>query len=250
MTPHEFLRAVWPAEGLYCLAFPFTPKGSDKSTYAHEVYTTINEAADAAQRRANDRDVFFCVHSMKEERVWNPNKLNKKTNEMGAYEIRKQSNMAAAKCFFIDMDVGEGDGKYAKRPDAYTALKQFCQTLDLPKPLVTSSGGGLHVYWLLSEPIPSDAWRVHATKLRRLLEHFNVKFDPSRTTDVASVLRVAGTINHKRGERNPVQVVNPGVISTPEDFIHLLDEAIAAADIRISAPKPKIVAGIEWEDNL
>ena len=64
---------------------------------------------------------------------------------------------------------------------------QFVQQTGLPKPLVTSSGGGFHVYWLLTDEIPSDEWRDHATRLRQLAMHYGLKADPSRTTDTSSV---------------------------------------------------------------
>ena len=68
MTPLEFLKCVWPDEGWYALATP-TPYG-----YSHAVFDTIEKAARFAERYGPEKDVFFCVHTLKQERLWNPKK--------------------------------------------------------------------------------------------------------------------------------------------------------------------------------
>jgi len=220
MTPTEFLQSVWPTDGLYCIATPVN-KG-----YAHSVFHTIDEAVAHVEKIKDARDVFFCVHSLKEEKVWNPNK-----GEQGGWSHRLQTNMQEARCFFFDLDVGEGDNKYATQADAIIGLKEFIADTHLPYPLVASSGGGLHVYWLLDTSILSDEWRTYAARLKALAQHHGLKADPARTTDTSSVLRVAGTFNHKRGEKRLVKVLRPGRPTELGTFLKRLNDAVIRAGV-------------------
>jgi hypothetical protein len=222
MTPSEFLRAVWPDEGIYCLA---VPRGN--GAFKHWTFDTVEEAAAYAAQAAGTADVYFNIHTLREKQVWDPKKVNARTSEVGGWAVRKQTNMVAAKCFFFDLDVGTAAGKYDSRQEALAGLIEFVKQTLLPKPLITSSGGGFHVYWLLTDPLPTDQWRDHATRLRQLAQHYGLKADPSRTTDSASVLRVVGTSNWKdRLNPRPVDVVSPGKPTATGVFVKALNEAI------------------------
>lgn len=232
MTPHDFLKAVWPNNGYLCIATPFTPPGSTKTTYAHRVFDAIEQACEYVSNQSGYKDIFFAVHSLAQPRVWNPTKHNYKTGEAGAWEVRTQANALECKAFFFDLDVGPGDAKYASQRDALVGLKQFCKDTGLPMPLITSSGGGLHVYWLLTSALASGEWKIHAAKLRQLARHHGLRADPARTTDTASVLRVVGTFNHKNGGKRPVMALTPAAQPTDTaKFVKMLDTAIIRAGV-------------------
>jgi hypothetical protein len=233
MSPGDFLRAVWPAEGIYCLATPFTPQGSTKALYAHATFDDIGEAVSHVLRERGSKDIYFAVHTLKKKQVWNPQKVNPRTGELGANETRTHANMAAARCFFFDIDVSLTDPtKYDDQTDALAALKEFCTVCHLPRPLVISSGGGLHVYWLISDTLDSGAWRAEAAKLRQIARHYGLKIDGSRTTDVSSVLRVCGTYNYKDPRQaKAVDQLVPGSVVSTGVFIRLLDTAITEAGL-------------------
>lgn len=216
MTPIEFLRALWPATGLYCLATPRQEGG-----FRHTVVDSIEDAARYAESRGRQQDVFFCMHTLTEQRRANPDKAS-------GYEVRTHANMHAVRCFFLDLDVGEAASKYRTQSDALAALREFCHTVALPKPLITSSGGGLHVYWCLTNCLPSLEWRAHALKLKALANHHGLRADPTRIADQSSVLRVAGTFNLKGGEIRPVVVLTEGTVTDTQEFLRL----VAAAAIR------------------
>ena len=59
----------------------------------------------------------------------------------------------------------------------------------VPQVLV-DSGGGLHAYWLLAEPVPFD-------QARRAMEYIAQAVNGDATYDAARVLRVPGTVNYK-----------------------------------------------------
>lgn len=240
MTPSDFLRAVWPGNGIYCLATPFTPPGQVKPLYAHKTFATIDAAADFVMRERAGKEIFFTVHALKEESVWNPQKVDWKTGELGAKEIRTRGNMRAVKCFFLDLDVGKSASKYPTQREAALDLQRFCKAVEFPIPLVTSSGGGLHVYWRLTEPLDSQEWLPHAVKLKQLARHHGLKADPARTSDVASILRVAGTFNLKdRSNPREVKVLRDGLETGTGAFLKLIDDAVIRGGIEVALP-PKL----------
>lgn len=246
MTPKEFLKAVWPQDGFYCLATPYKIPNTTRTVYVHKTFDSIAAAAQYADENKNRFDIFFAVHTLKQEKVWNPDKENYKTGTLGAYEVRKQDNMLGAKCFFFDLDVEDGSTKkYNSQGEALAELKRFCKEARLPRPMVTSSGGGLHVYWVLEDMIPAYDWKNAAIKLRQIARHHGLKFDPMRTTDVSSVLRVAGTFNLKRKDNpRPVQVLLPCTIQTNERFLKLVDDATTRAGVVVNTA-PNFFADVE-----
>ena len=251
MTPTEFLKAVWPETGIYVLATPFTIPGTKIRTYAHKTFTSIAAAAAYAVENRDRYDLFFGVHSLRERQLWNPDKENPRTGELGAYEIRTQANSHEARCFFFDLDVDPtNDKKYTSQAEALTDLIRFCREVELPKPLVTSSGGGLHVYWPTDTALPSIEWRDHAVKLRQLARHHGLKADPARTTDSASVLRVAGTYNRKNPDApRPVQVLSAGRSTPTTDLLKRIQDAVTRAGVTVKTA-PRFAGPTDLGSNL
>lgn len=126
---------------------------------------------------------------------------------------RTASNVASACAFWVDLDVGsektEGGKGYATVADARSALQKFCAEARLPLPTHTvSSGSGLHAYWALSKAISVEFWPAHAQKLKAITKALNFFADDTRTADIASVLRVPGTLNHKYDPPRPVELLS------------------------------------------
>lgn len=159
MTPLDFLRAVWPETGLYCLAYPYVPEGYAKPVYGHHTAKTIAEALQIANSIAVSKDAYFAVHTLQGEQWWNERKKK--------FETRCHANMAQGKTLFLDLDVGkstEKSPKYDTREEALASLEKFLFLTSLPYPIIVSSGGGYHVYWPFTEPMASVDWRVLATR--------------------------------------------------------------------------------------
>lgn len=233
MTPTEFLRAVWPDDGFYCIAVKLEHGG-----YWHTVHHTVEQAAEFVAKHRDNKDIYFCIHSLKEEQVWNPRKRDPKTGEMGAWSIRTKPNMREARVFFFDLDVGQGEGKYPSVGAAVNELWRFCNEALLPTPMIVKSGGGVHVYWVLEDSIQTHQWAVYAERLRALAEAHDFMVDPARTTDTASILRVAGTYNLKTGTPRPVEVKLEGSVTPTEEFIYMLTRACEEAGVKADDAKP------------
>lgn len=122
------------------------------------------------------------------------NTKNTGPGRQGEYAQQVQS-------FWLDIDCGEekattGKG-YATIIEGAKALCEFREKTELPKPAVVISGGGMHCYWALTEPINASTWINTANKLHELVVMHGLLADPSRTHDVASILRPVGTLNFK-----------------------------------------------------
>ena len=116
-------------------------------------------------------------------------------------QSRKASNAQAMRAFWLDIDCGAekakaGDG-YETKEDAALALRAFCRSAGLPRPMIVDSGGGLHLYWPLKETISAERWKPIADKLKRATKALGFLADQSRTADAASILRPVGTHNRK-----------------------------------------------------
>jgi hypothetical protein len=83
--------------------------------------------------------------------------------------------------------------------------------------------------------VPRDTWRSHAVKLKALTKACGFLSDDSRTADIASVLRVPGTLNHKYTPPRPVTLEYEA-----DEFIErsVMLDAIAGAHNRLCGAKP------------
>lgn len=238
MIDTPFLRMVW-AEGEHlCLAIP--QKFDDISYFQHRVFNSVEEAAKIAEQLdRSGKDIFFTVGTLKEAQVWDAKKLDKKTNTLGKYVTRTHENIASLRAFILDIDCGEGK-PYTDKNAGVRAVHKLCIDAGLPKPTLVDSGGGVHVYFWLSEAIPADQWAAQANKFKEIVSYFGVFADPSRTSDRSSVLRVPGTHNYKI-PNNPreVTIMKDGVVTPPEFYFNLFDKLIEEHNIRVLVPKVK-----------
>ncbi|MEP6601889.1 MAG: phage/plasmid primase, P4 family [Nitrospirota bacterium] len=125
---------------------------------------------------------------------------------------RKAANVSGACCFFLDLDCGaakaEAGNGYADIHLAQAAIDEFCHDIDLPFPThLVHSGGGLHAYWVTSEFMCREIWQIYAGQLKALCKAIGLLADPSRTSDIASILRVPGTLNYKYKPPREVRLV-------------------------------------------
>lgn len=234
MTPAEFLRAVWPRTGIYCLATKRQPGPGWK----HWTFDTIEQAADFIGHTSPEKarldptkvDIYFTVHSLQKKQVPHSDPIRA---AKGDTQTRVQRNTQSARSFFWDLDVDpEDESKFKDKTEALTAFMKFITDTQLPRPLIVSSGYGWHVYWRMTEDIPSQEWRDHAVHLRQLATHFGLKIDTSRTSDTASLLRVAGTCNLKqRAHPKPVETVYLSEEIANGVFIKALNDALIRAAV-------------------
>lgn len=163
---------------------------------------------------------------------------------------RKQVQCRALRAFWLDIDAGpekytkhNGVGVYRTAQDAAHALKAFLHKAELPSPThIVSSGHGLHVYWAVDADIEALDWRVYSRVLRSACQHYGLLDDPSRTTDVASVLRPPGTLHHSG---NMVELRFESAPLPKQEFLdhltRLRGEVPQIETGRISQPPPALM---------
>lgn len=190
MEPQEFLAAVLPTTGHYCVA-----QFIDKKN-AHTFSSNIDGMLPAIQQHEQDKYcTFFALSSFKEP------------------TSRLVTNVAFIRALFLDLDA------YSTKKDAVEALGAFLLATGLPTPWVVSSGNGVHVYWPLLENALVTHWRPVAENLKRLCAQHGLLIDNTVTADAARVLRVPGTHNWKKKNVKPLPCV---IRHVPEVTHHAL----------------------------
>ena len=125
---------------------------------------------------------------------------------------RTAENAAGAFCLFLDIDVGPdkaASGKgYVDIAQATIALAEVCTRAGIPPPnFIVNSGSGLHAYWAFAQFLAKREWLVTARQFKELIQMVGLLADPSRTSDIASVLRFPGTLNYKYDPPRPVTLL-------------------------------------------
>lgn len=195
MKPLEFLAAVLPplGHGLYCIAELSSRK--KEHAFIHD----LAEAKPYIKRWLGaSRDIYFALATYD-----------------NASEGRKAHNTTFIQSLFIDMD------GYASKKAAASALATFLEHTGLDRfgnPHIVASGGGIHCYWPLTQPVSTTEWKPVAEAFKRLCKQEGMRIDMTVTADAARVLRIPGTANFKKlpdgtfkyGEPKPVQLLMQG----------------------------------------
>jgi len=177
MDVEQLLEQILGDDGHYCLLAYHLE--TERIIQNH--YNTIPLLVENANRLdKKGYDTYFAVSTFKTD------------------ESREAENSKQVRSFFLDIDCGDGKKKdYPTQEEAIKALRQFCKKLKLPKPFMVNSGRGVHVYWPLEEPVPSEEWLPIAEHFKGMLRAHGLSVDHSVPADRAQVLRVMGTHNHK-----------------------------------------------------
>ena len=145
---------------------------------------------------------------------------------------RKADDAVFARCFFIDLDVGDSPNKYESKSDALNALGDFVVNTNLPPPVVIDSGTGVHAYWLFEEEVPAYKWVAYAEKFKAFcLEHIHI--DPVVTADRSRIMRCPDTFNHKTNPPIPTKFLTTEFYQYSfQAFVDFLGEIETAPDIK------------------
>jgi hypothetical protein len=127
---------------------------------------------------------------------------------------RKQENVHQIRCFWLDIDAGAGK-PYVDAREAYRALEGWRAKASLPPALIVVSGGGLHAYWPLRDPLGIVEWQHGAARLRALAAEHGLAIDPGSTIDAARILRPPGTHNRKLLDANGKKLAETGGTERP-----------------------------------
>lgn len=203
MDTKQFFKKLLPDSGLKAL-FIINNNGI-QVTRRHIYLEETDELAEIAQHldSTTPQTVYFALASFKEAK------------QKGG---RTHDNASHVKAFWLDVDCGEGKD-YISQSEGAKALVKFLKEARLPKPMIVSSGHGLHVYWPLTQELGAQTWTKVAHLLKGITQHFKFKADNVRTADVSSVLRPIGTHNKKKGKVIPVTLLKDTAPVNTKDFV-------------------------------
>lgn len=117
--------------------------------------------------------------------------------------------------FWADLDIGEVGHKPASLPNPGDEVEALSIVDGLPEPsMLMHSGGGLQAFWIFDSPWvfnePADKAQAKQAiqEWGNLLENKGqlLGFHVDKVADLARILRVPGSINHKEGLKRPVQI--------------------------------------------
>ena len=196
----EFYQAVLPSEGLYCSVGISDGK---VITAFHEDLSDLLVRG-AAYVKSN-QNAYFALATF--------------PDSIGG---RKAEFAKALRCFFVDLDCGEGK-PYADQIAAAQALRSFIDKTHLPAPYIVNSGRGLHVYWTFFEEIDAAAWAPLARRFKQMCLTEGLMIDRAVTADAARILRMPDTVNFKGPA--PTFVMQDGTTSPLDELKALLPES-------------------------
>ena len=205
----DLIDYVVPRGGIYNVVGMRKGKPIPKFTSSlEEAYEIANDLSEQGL------DVYFAMGKLKEK----GNRKTENVESLGA--IWLDIDCGGEKAHEIEPSTGLPKG-YANQREGLTALKEFCATVDLPQPMIVSSGYGLHVYWGFTEEVPTEKWLPIAKRLAQVCVTQKFCADPN-VFDAARILRVPGTYNHKKDTPKLVRVINPITAKYAPDDIRAL----------------------------
>jgi len=161
-------------------------------------------------------DAYFCISTFIDAHHEHP---------------RSHANFWRSRDLIADIDTRESkpNAHYANAQEAETAVRAFCSLVAIPLPVFVHSGGGLHLHWPLVEELDFRTWRQLAFAFKRCCDRAGLHVDPSRATDLSSILRVPGTHHWRLGRK--VEIIGGLVERIPsatfskivEEFSHDTD---------------------------
>lgn len=224
----EYLARVipWPENGesWINLHWTFVPKDHDptrKLPWTGRAVRTVQEAASAVEwALKTGKDIYACLSSQRDAQ-----ETISQRNRKYYKPVRLAENAVALKALWADIDVKQDSPKgYNSMDELIAALGTFLKATGLPKPsMIVGSGGGVHLYWVVSRALTVAEWYPLAAALEGAMVRHDLKHDPV-TTDAARVLRVPDTWNYKTDPPRPVRILS----RTDGDYtVERLDKVLA-----------------------
>lgn len=157
-------------------------------------FTSLRDATEYADANS-DKNIFFNCSLMA------------KSAKRGA---SKDARVLPA--LFADIDTADGEhgGSRATKEEVLAMLEDG---FDVPPPsILVDSGGGFHAYWLFEEPLRDMSLAkdlLLGLNDQLLAWHESNGYKYERLKDLARVLRVPGTSNHKTDPAKQVEIIWP-----------------------------------------
>ena len=178
MSPLDFLAAVLPSSGRYCVFETLKKR--------HIFVSSLDEivATAAKLNAAVGANTYF----------WTANTDNESAKTRAAEHAR------FVRSLWIDIDVGKDEEKsYPSKQDAAKAFDAFMSRTglaELGQPYVATSGNGFQIFWPFDHDVTVASWKPVAENFKLLCAQEGLVIDMTCTADAARVMRMPGTINY------------------------------------------------------
>ncbi len=230
-------------------------RGSFETTWCR----SIEQLGRCAGRWRQSRDLYFGI-ALKDPEL----ALEQARRRRPAAPLQAVRGGATATTYlpalWADVDVaGPHHAAGALPPDQAAALG-LIDALELPPTFLVATGAGFHAYWLLHQGwmLSSDQQRSAARELSLRLQitlrrHAQAQgWSLDHTADLARVLRLPGSLNHKSLPPRPVAVLTSDLscrYSRAElgDCLDSLPESALAGSL---APPPGALAPLELDEHF
>ena len=218
----NFFEKVLPPHGLYCACAKKRGGGMEQTFHEtiESLWTTLKEADRAG------RETYFAPASFSS---------NDRTTEA----------CAERRSLEIDIDFGAGHARpgYATAEEAKDALKEFCEAVPMPMPMVSKSGGGFHVWWTFKEALSRAKWQRYADGLKAACLKHGLRADHSLTINPVHILRAPGTMNRKLPAPRPVELdaewLQYGPYDWPDELLaYAADNVVRLRSTAKMPPRP------------
>lgn len=144
-----------------------------------------------------------------------------------------------APALWVDIDVkSPHHSKENLPPHDAAAYNILLEALPLAPSAIIYTGGGLHAYWFLHEPLSleDDADRVQfasvlkgwQSMLRKAMRQNH--WDLDATHDLARIMRIPGSYNHNAGKETSIGFLDDSMRYSLEDFAQFTDVDLSAAE--------------------
>ena len=234
MTPRAFLELLWQykPEEQYILIWTLQDKRS-------HWFTDVTKAAEFVVATTKDLDVYVGVGLSKEDH--------------GPARRCKSEEVSGICGIGTDLDLkSEAHGNKPLPTTLADALSVLPK--DMPPTIIVATGNGAHAWWLLKEPHPIETEQERADVARLVARwHTMLRLKSAakgwvydRLSDLARVLRIAGTQNHKDAA-NPKDVT---VFNQTDRFYNLSDFEEYLNDAQIPDPEEEERAAREWKERF
>ena len=250
----QFLSRVVPwSPGGYVNLHAWTPKNAptDRQQYQRRgggrAFADIGaEYGDilqfVAQINRDGDEVFVCMSSRDayEPAQTKGGRPYRKASRATRFNPRQPDKVitkpVALKSLWLDLDV-KAKG-YPSQEAALAALRAFCADLGLTPGFINSSGGGIHCYIVLDQPITPDRWRPLASSLVNAATAKGLKLD-AVSEDDERLMRLPTSFNRK-DPTNPLPCM---VLETgPDTLLSDLEAALApyppTSEVRPTVARP------------
>ena len=206
----EFLRAVVPQnDGWFYLVRMPEPKRSGEYPKHRAVKAKDPQSGEWVEKSNGDHGIFFTPFTFNVDYI---------TTAEGQKRNARQHDEHKLTCRLLWQDIDCGEGKtYGSVEDALAAVLPHCNGEKMPAPTyIISTGGGIHLYWVLDRELPLAEWQPIAEKFQQFWKNTSVDFDHI-SADSARILRVPGTNNVKKNEPRPcVRLAHQGAFISTE----------------------------------